>query len=71
MKAYQPTIDAAIKKVVNSLKDVDDIYALGVAAYALQLAQFESKDEVLNNLLNKAQSNGNFTSNKINQRIQK
>lgn len=50
----------AITNVVNSLKAVKDAYALGVAAYALQLADHKSKNNVLNNFLNTAKSNGTF-----------
>lgn len=62
MKAYEETCNAAIKNLIDSLKDVNDVYALSVTAYALQLAQFASKGEVLLNLLNKAKTKGRIQS---------
>lgn len=40
------------------MKDVDDVYALSVVAYALQLAQHKSKYDILMKLLNKSQNKG-------------
>lgn len=55
---YQSTIDDAIWNIVKNIKEIDDLYILGIAAYALQLADYAGKNEVLNNLVNRATIKG-------------
>lgn len=56
--AYDETINKAIQYVVKSLKAQHDIYALAVAAYAMQLAEHPMKEDILNQLLRKSASKG-------------
>lgn len=51
---YQENIDKAIKYIVQNLEFVDDIYASALAAYAFQLADHSTKDEVLQKFDSKA-----------------
>lgn len=57
---YEETVNRAIDNIVTNLKDIDDPYALSIAAYALQLAGHSNKDEILNSLINKTLSDGTF-----------
>lgn len=65
-KQYDSAIEKALKNIVDALQSASstDTYALSVAAYALHLANHESKTNVLNNLMNAAKTNGkNLTLN--------
>lgn len=55
---YDQTINKAIDYVIKSLEAQHDIYALAVAAYALQLAEHPKKDDILEQLLRKAATKG-------------
>lgn len=59
-KQYEAIIGKALKNVVDVLHSTSstDTYALSVAAYALHLANHESKASVLNKLMNVAKTNG-------------
>ncbi|KAL7015206.1 hypothetical protein ACKWTF_016340 [Chironomus riparius] len=52
---YKDTIKKALDYVVKNIWELDDIYALAIASYALQLARHETKDELLAKLNNKAE----------------
>lgn len=55
---YDDTINKAIQYVTKSLEAQHDIYALAVAAYALQLAEHQDRQIVLDRLLRKATTKG-------------
>lgn len=55
---YDQTINKAIDYVIKSLEAQHDIYALAVAAYAMQLAEHPNKDNILDQLLRKATTKG-------------
>lgn len=55
---YEPTINKAIDYIIRSLESQQDIYAMAVAAYALQLAKHPNKDNILDQLLRKATTKG-------------
>lgn len=44
---YQNVINKAVDYVVRNLEGNDDLYALAVASYALQLAKHNSKNYIL------------------------
>lgn len=44
---YQNVINKAIDYVVRNLEGNDDVYSLAVASYALQLANHNSKNYIL------------------------
>ncbi|CAG9811984.1 unnamed protein product [Chironomus riparius] len=52
---YKDTIKKSLDYVVKNIWELDDIYALAIASYALQLARHETKDELLAKLNNKAE----------------
>lgn len=56
--AYKTTIEMAIKNINGALKSCNDVYALAVCAYALQLADHRSKKDAINRLMKLAKSNG-------------
>lgn len=60
---YEITINKAIDYVIKSLESQHDIYALAVAAYAMQLAEYPNKENILEQLLRKAvtKSKSKFT----------
>lgn len=51
-------IDNAVFNIVKNIKDIDDTYALAIAAYALQLAKHEIRNEVLDRLLERSEDVG-------------
>jgi CD109 antigen len=53
---YGNTINKALDYIVRNLDEMDDIYALAVSSYALNLAQHSAKDTVFNLFESKAQS---------------
>lgn len=55
---YQEVIDKALKKVIEMIKTTNDTYTLAVVAYALQMTDHPIRNEVLQNLLNKAETTG-------------
>lgn len=55
---YDDTINKAIENVTQSLKGKHDIYALAVAAYALQLAEHPDRNLILEKLLRQATTDG-------------
>lgn len=55
---YDDTINKAIEYVTKSLETQHDIYALAVAAYAMQLAEHPNKDDILAKLLKKSTTKG-------------
>lgn len=55
---YDGTINKAIDYVTKSLAAQHDIYALAVAAYAMQLAEHPKRDDILNQLLRKSATKG-------------
>lgn len=56
---YQATVDRAINNIVSNLKGVEDVYALALASYALQLAEHPSRKEVLESFISKSIAKGN------------
>lgn len=62
---YDVTINKAIDYVTKSLEAQHDIYALAVAAYALQLAEHTNKDDILEQLLRKSTNKGTKYQNHI------
>ncbi|XP_070496250.1 CD109 antigen-like [Chironomus tepperi] len=52
---YKEVIKHALDYIVTNVKELDDIYVLAIASYALQLAGHEMKDELLVKLNVKAQ----------------
>lgn len=58
---YDDTINKAIQNVTQSLKGQHDIYALAVAAYALQLAEHPDRNVILDKLLRQATTDGKQT----------
>jgi CD109 antigen len=55
---YRNTINKALDYIVRNLDGLDDIYALAISSYALNLAQHSAKDAVFNLFESKAQSSG-------------
>ncbi|PSN57619.1 hypothetical protein C0J52_00529 [Blattella germanica] len=55
---YRNTINKALDYIVKNLDGVDDIYALALSSYALNLAQHARKDVVFNMFETKSQSSG-------------
>lgn len=51
-------IERAIENLVKSLKGVDNLYVIGVATYALHLADHASKNEALEQFNNLAKTDG-------------
>lgn len=51
-------IENALNYVVSNVKQIDDLYALSVAAYALQVAEHPSRTEVLDLLIAKSITKG-------------
>lgn len=51
--AHQDTIRKAIENVATNIHDIDDVYTLAIAAYALQLADHAIKDQILDILVAK------------------
>lgn len=49
----------ALKNIVESVQNCSDVYALAVSAYALQLANHESKKLAIDRLRELAKVNGN------------
>lgn len=58
MSTYQNVINKAIDYVVRNLEGSDDVYSLAVASYALQLANHNSKNYILQTLDAKAVRKG-------------
>lgn len=56
--AYEGTIQKAIKNIHKSIENCADVYALAVSAYALHLADHESKKMVVNRLKELAKTKG-------------
>lgn len=50
--------DNAISNIVKHIKDIDETYVLAIATYALQLANHQIKDELLNRLLERSVNAG-------------
>lgn len=61
-KEFYPELKLAIESatfnIVKNIKDVNDTYVLAIAAYALQLANHEIKNEVLDRLVERSVSAG-------------
>lgn len=57
---YRNTINKAVDYIVRNLEGLDDIYALAVSSYALNLAQHSAKDAVFNLFEIKAQTSGDM-----------
>lgn len=51
---YDDTIDKAIQNIVAGLRSNNDVYAIALAAYALELADHEMKQEILDQILAKS-----------------
>lgn len=47
-------IDKAVKNVITSLRDLKDVYAMGIATFALQLTDHGLKKTTLKNFINMA-----------------
>lgn len=56
---YDETINKSIQFLTKSLEAQIDIYTLSVVAYALQLAEHQDKEIILDQLLRKATTKGN------------
>lgn len=59
------TIQKAIKNIIKSIENCSDVYALAVSAYALQLADHESNNMLLNRLMELAKSKGERSISRI------
>lgn len=46
--------------IIRNIEHLDDVYSLALAAYALQLAEHNSKDFILQNLDSRATTEGKF-----------
>ncbi|XP_031621506.1 CD109 antigen-like [Contarinia nasturtii] len=57
---HEETVNKAIMNIASNVKDIDNPYALAIAAYALQLADHSNKDEILNALVNKTLVDGQY-----------
>ncbi|XP_055314135.1 CD109 antigen-like [Sitodiplosis mosellana] len=57
---YKTTIEKAIANIVKFVNSCNDVYALAVCAYALQLANHSSKRVAINRLMKLAKSNANY-----------
>ncbi|XP_021920080.1 CD109 antigen-like isoform X2 [Zootermopsis nevadensis] len=57
---YRNTINKALDYIVRNLDGVNDVYALAISSYALNLAQHSAKDAVFNLFESKAQSSGDL-----------
>lgn len=55
---YEETIEKAIANIVSGLKESNDVYALAVAAYALELADHGTKTDLLDQLFAKSSTKG-------------
>lgn len=55
---YQETVEKAIRNIESNIQNINNPYAQGITAYALQLADHPKKDEVLDNFLSKSISKG-------------
>lgn len=62
---YKVTIQKAIENIIKSIENCSDVYALAVSAYALQLADHESKNMLLNRLMELAKSKGERSISRI------
>lgn len=58
---YRNVINKAIDYVVRNLEGNDDVYSLAVASYALQLANHNSKNYILQTLDVKSKRKGIFS----------
>lgn len=58
---YAHVIDKAIENILKSVKTLDDIYAVAVVSYALELANHSSKKELIDRLISLAKTNGKFS----------
>lgn len=56
---YAGVITNALNYIYQTLKELKDIYSLSIAAYAAQLADYEHKDELLQELDALAKVQGN------------
>lgn len=63
---YAQVIDKAIDNILKSIKTLDDIYAVAVVSYALELANHSSKKELIDRLISLAKTNGKSFSNRMN-----
>lgn len=61
MNTYQNVINKAIDFVVRNLEGSDDVYSLAIASYALQLANHNSKNYILQTLDVKAVRKGKIS----------
>lgn len=61
---YNDVVSKAIDHIINALDGQNDIYSLAVAAYALQLAEHQSKDKILAQLIAKASTKSLYTCTK-------
>ncbi|XP_069677480.1 CD109 antigen-like isoform X2 [Periplaneta americana] len=57
---YRNIINKALDYVVRNMDDLDDIYAIALSSYALNLAQHRAKDTIFNLLESKAHSSGDM-----------
>lgn len=55
---YRNVINKAMDFVARNLVSSDDVYTLAVASYALQLAQHNSKDYILQTFDSRAMNKG-------------
>lgn len=55
---YQGTVDKAIRNIESNIENINNPYAQGIAAYALQLANHPMKDELLDSFVSKSISKG-------------
>lgn len=56
---YADVITNALNYIYQTLKELKDVYSLSIAAYAAQLADYEHKDELLQDLDAVANVQGN------------
>lgn len=51
-------IEKAIENILKSVQTLDDVYAVAVVSYALELANHSSKKELIDRLISMAKTNG-------------
>lgn len=51
-------IDKAIENILKSVQTLNDVYAIAVVSYALELANHSSKKELIDRLISLAKTNG-------------
>lgn len=51
-------IEKAIGNILKSVQTLDDVYAVAVVSYALEIANHRSKKDLIDRLISMAKTNG-------------